>query len=107
MHDASRHLCVAGISAQPPEPSHMPWLPHGIIQGHCPDGAVVPALMGAQAPLGSPVSASEHAMQVPLHAELQHRPPTQKPLRHWLLAVHAAPDASSGTQAPLAVPSSR
>ncbi len=39
----------------------------------------------------------------PLHEELQHTPSTQLPLPHWLAAPHAAPLASFGTQAPLAL----
>jgi hypothetical protein len=49
--------------------------------------------MFAQVPFATPVSAEEHAMQVPVHAELQQKLFPQKPLPHWVSVVHAVPSA--------------
>jgi hypothetical protein len=54
----------------------------------------VPAVTLAHVPLALPVLASEHAVHVNVHAALQQKPSTQKPLRHSPASVHAAPCAS-------------
>jgi hypothetical protein len=48
-----------------------------------------------------PVSALEQALQVAVHAVLQQKPLTQKPLAHWLGEVHALPWPWVGRQVPV------
>jgi hypothetical protein len=43
------------------------------------------------------------AWQVPVHALLQHTPSAQKPLAHWVLAVHVVPLLARQVPAPLQV----
>jgi hypothetical protein len=81
----------AGVISQEAPEAHLPSLPHGGLAVHCPGGAGVPAFMAAHTPFAAPVSAFEHALHVARHAELQQKPLTQKPLTHWLAAVHALP----------------
>jgi hypothetical protein len=69
---------------------------------HSPLGAVVPAVMFAQVPLVPPVSAAEHAMQVPVHVVLQQKSFAQWPLLHWPSMVHAVPSAPPSGVASLA-----
>ncbi len=48
----------------------------------------------------APLAAALHAWQVPVQAELQHTPSTQKPLVHWSPPVQAAATASVTVQVP-------
>jgi hypothetical protein len=54
-------------------------------------GAAASAVMAAQVPLVPPVRAAEHAMHVPVHAELQQTPFAQNPVPHVVPVLHAAP----------------
>jgi hypothetical protein len=88
------------VCSQEPPAAHLPSFPHGAIVGHCPAGAVVPAMYGAQVPFAIPVTAMAQPRQVPLHVPLQQKPFTQLPLEHWLAPAHAAPCPSLATHAP-------
>ena len=58
----------------------------------------VPVVMLPQTPLTPPFFAAEQAWQRPVHAVLQQKPSTQKPLEHSFAAVHATPVAFFETQ---------
>jgi hypothetical protein len=60
----------------------------------------VPAAMGAQSPLGCPVSAARHATQLPAHADAQQTPSAHTPLAHSFAAAHAALVSFRATHAP-------
>jgi hypothetical protein len=120
---------VAASGAQVPVPSHALvmscWslqevLPHVVPpaaywQACCPPLAVqvaphiVPApVHAARCPCGSPftcehrpcVAATSHAWHCPVHAVLQQKPSTQKPVSHWSPAVQAAPIAALSEHEP-------
>ena len=56
--------------------------------------------MFAQVPLMVPVSEAAHAWQVPLHAVLQQKLFTQRPLAHCEPVLHGVPLAAPGRQVP-------
>lgn len=57
----------------------------------------VPALTKSHVPLVPPVSAAEHASQVPLHARSQHTESTQLPLTQSVPSEQLPPLARSAT----------
>ena len=71
------HAVVAGATSHTPPAAHLPSLPQGGAAAHWPAGAVVPALIARQLPSAPPVSAAEHALHVPVHADAQHTLSTQ------------------------------
>jgi len=60
----------------------------------------VPAFTGLQEPSAPPVLAAEQAMQRAPQVLSQQTPSTQKPLVHWVPAMHVPPFACGGTQCP-------
>src|SRR4051812_30934371 len=62
-----------------------------------------PAFTGEHVPM-SPITL--HAAHWSVHAALQQTPSTQKPLRHWLFAVHGLAGGSIATHLPWALQSS-
>jgi hypothetical protein len=90
-HDPAAPQGVPGATcSQLPAPSQLPSLPQ-LAAAHWPVGAARPAVMLAQVPSATPVSAWVHAWQVLPQAVLQQMPETQFPLAHCVLAVHAMP----------------
>ena len=81
---------------------HLPSVPQPVAGcvAQAPLGSAFPAMTLAQVPSRPPVSALEHAWHWAPHAVLQQRPLTQKPLWHWLVAVHAEPWVSLVTHVP-------
>ena len=69
-------------------------MPQGGSSTHCPEGAGFPAETLEQDPFVIPVCASAHAWHRPVHASLQQKPSTQKPVEHSLAVPHAWPVAS-------------
>jgi hypothetical protein len=61
---------------------------------------IAPVTAFPQVPVPVPDSLSDaaQAWQLPLHAVLQQKPSTQKPLRHWSIAVQVAPGAPLSAQ---------
>ena len=127
---------VAASGAQVPVPSHAPvttsWsllhevLPHVVPEAaywqacspplavHVAPHAVPAPAHAARWPCGSPftcehrpwAAATSHAWHCPVHAVLQQKPSTQKPVSHWSPAAHAAPfsvvlEHNPDTQLPL------
>lgn len=82
---------------------HEPVMPHtsGVCAMHRLRGSGAPSLAGLHVPLGPVLTSALHAWHAIVHAELQQRPSTQKPVAHWSAAAHGAPPASVGTQVPL------
>jgi hypothetical protein len=70
-HTGELHMVPEVTCSQSPPAAQLPSLPHGGAAVHWPAGAGVPAVMLAQVPSMLPVSAIEHAWQLPLHAVLQ------------------------------------
>jgi hypothetical protein len=100
---ATQQLPVGGACSQTPPAAQLPSLPQGGLGVHWPAGAGMPATTSAQVPVACPVSAFEHAWQVPPHAVPQQTPSTQNPLAHSPPAEHAAAFCFWGAQAPPSV----
>lgn len=101
---AGAQLVPLAYNSQAPAPLHDPVCPQvdAADDVHSLSGSV-PRVIAPQVPLAPPVFAALHASQSPAHAVLQQKPSTQFPEVHWLLAVHAVPVESLGTQALLAL----
>jgi hypothetical protein len=67
---------------QAPWPSQVPSFPQVVGSALRHPASVVPAFTGAHWPSALPVADARHEVQSPLHAPLQQRPSTQKPLEH-------------------------
>jgi hypothetical protein len=94
VHDAVPQLTVLAACSQVAPAAQLPVFPHGGAAVHWPVGAAVPAVMSPHVPLVPPVSAAEHAWQVPVHATLQQKPFAQKPVSHVVPVEHAVPLAA-------------
>ncbi len=101
-HDALPHGVLAPYCSHAPPAAHLPSVPHdaGVVTGQVPLGSTLPAVTLPQVPSAPPVAAAEHAWHWPLHAELQQKPLTQKPLVHWLPPEHGEPWPSLGVHVP-------
>jgi hypothetical protein len=76
------HATPEAVCSHVPPDAHLPSFPHGGFAPHCPEGAAVPGVRFVQKPFAEPVSAIEQPWQVPVHAELQQKPSTQKSVAH-------------------------
>jgi hypothetical protein len=59
-----------------------------------------PGVIGAQTPLGSPVAASRHDSQTPVHADSQQTPSTQKSLTQSVGPSQFDPSLQAGHEPP-------
>lgn len=75
VHDAATHCVPATCRRHAPAPLHVPSLPQVVAAAA---GHWLAATGGSPADTGEHVPVL-HVMHVPVHAELQHTPPTQKP----------------------------
>jgi hypothetical protein len=107
-HAAEPHVVPEAACWHVPPAAHLPVLPHVLPAVHWPAGALVPATMLAHVPSAWPVSAIVHALQVPLHAELQQiwlpEGPMQLPFRHCASAVQVCPSGLSWHVVPVQRP---
>jgi hypothetical protein len=99
LHVVAAHTVADDQSAHAP-PWHVPLVPHVrvAVVAHSPRG-FIPLVAVLHVPFAMLFSAAEQAMQVAVHAVLQHTPSAQKPLWHWSTAVHAVPLVSLSTHA--------
>lgn len=101
-HEAPTQIVLLPYFSHTPPAAHLPSVPQPVegCTAQEPRGSVVPAVTLVHVPLVPPVSAFEHAWQVPLHAVLQQKPFAQLPLTHWVVApgmVQALPVVNRGT----------
>jgi hypothetical protein len=86
---AATHVVPLAYRRQPPPPSQVPSVPHVEAPEslHCPSGSC-PAATSVHVPA---VPERLHERQLPVQAERQHEPCSQKPLAHSVAAAQVAP----------------
>jgi hypothetical protein len=102
MHEGFWQTVPLAYLRQAPAPSQDPSVPHEPTPEsvHSLSGSL-PAVMGPQVPSAPlPFFTVVQATQVPLHALLQQTPSAQKPVVHWLFAVHGPAPVTFLVQTP-------
>jgi hypothetical protein len=101
--EGAAHIVAVPYSSQDPEPSHLPVIPQLAAPWatHVPLGSTVPAGRIEQLPA---VPGTAHDTHVPLQADAQHKPCSQKPDAHSPAAAQGRPFCLGAPASPAAQP---